>query len=176
MRMNISPENSYLAGLFHDIGKLYANDVIFTSKSPLSPEEYEEVKRHPIDSYQLLKEVNMPEEICTIALLHHEREDGSGYPYSLSEAQISTEVKLMAIVDSFCAINEKRAYRQPLSVKDTIKILSDCKQKYNIELLNRFCKEIIPIYSRTMDEINEVNELYTLVAFKNHIMRNTINT
>lgn len=132
-------ENAYIAGLFHDIGKIYAPDVIFSNKSPLPHEEYELVKRHPVDSYRILKEWGIPEKICEIALFHHERANGSGYPLGLILSDIPDIISLMAIVDSFCAIVERCAYRNPVNIQTAIEILLKDRHQYDWRLLKDYC-------------------------------------
>ena len=158
LKQNI--QHAYIAGLFHDIGKINAPDVIFSGKTPLSPDEYNLVKKHPVDSFRILTEANIPIHICEIALLHHEREDGSGYPYGIRENCIPPEVKLITIVDSFCAIVERRAYRNPVSIQKAMELLCGCSEKYYSDMLNCFLNHIISIYKVALLEIARDGILY----------------
>lgn len=165
--LGINAQQAYIAGLLHDVGKINAPEVIFGSKSPLSPEEYKLVKRHPVDSFNLLKANNFSENICEIALLHHEREDGSGYPYECRYHEIPSEVKLFAIVDSFCAIVERRAYKDPVSVQKAVSILYESSGKYNCEMLNSYFNHLKPVYKITLAEMRR--EKTVLSTFFAHL-------
>lgn len=145
--LKLDSKHAYIAGLLHDVGKIYAPDIIFSEKSPLSHDEYEMVKKHPIDSCYILKAAGIPKDICEIALLHHERADGSGYPYGIINKEMMPEIKLIAIVDSFCALVEKRAYRKPVSIHAALDILLDSKDKYDRRLLKAFCSYIKSVYN-----------------------------
>lgn len=156
--LEFSNKQAFLAGLFHDVGKIKAPDVIFSSKSPLSPEEYDLVRKHPIDSYLYLKACNIPESVCEIALLHHEREDGSGYPFGIGGKDIPPQVKLIAIVDSFCAIIEQRAYRKGVDIRSAFEILRGSSEKYNLEMLYDFLNHAGSIYKVTFQEFSAQSE------------------
>lgn len=153
--LKLDSEQAYIAGLFHDIGKIKAPDVIFSKKSPLSIKEYEMVRMHSKESFNLLKAKNIAENICEIALLHHEREDGSGYPFGISHREIPPEVKLIAIVDSFCAIIERRAYRNPESIQTAMNILYASSIKYDRKLLNSYCDHLELLYKTTLSDMYE---------------------
>lgn len=96
-------------GLVHDIGKTYWPQ-IYDTKYPLDEFDYKFVKFHPEAGYSILKSIKFPEEYSLIALLHHERINGQGYPFSLTN--ISTSVKITSIADSYDAMTSKRAYKK----------------------------------------------------------------
>lgn len=105
-------------GLFHDVGKLLIPKSIINKNDKLSINEFAQMKSHTIEGYNLLKSLNMDEEICNTALLHHERIDGSGYPLQLHGSQInkfSNAAKIVAIVDTYVGMTSKRNYRDAFS-------------------------------------------------------------
>ena len=115
----------YMAGLMHDIGKVYINPDILCKKGKLTKEEYESVKMHPVKGYEMLKGY-LPESVLLLIRDHHKREDNSGYPES--EEASSEWAKILALSDSYDAMISKRVYNHPLTKKDGINELIMCSK------------------------------------------------
>lgn len=98
-----------VASLFHDVGKCFTPDDILKKKDRLEPKEMRAIRHHPIDSGRLLRKY-YNDRIAEIAENHHERMDGSGYPYGLYGDEISMEAKILAVVDAFDAMTTARGY------------------------------------------------------------------
>jgi putative nucleotidyltransferase with HDIG domain len=107
-------ENVYISSLLHDIGKVHTPSEILNKPGKLTVEEYEIVKRHPADGAKMVKDLYY-DGIASIIEQHHERLDGSGYPYGLKGDQISLEARIIAVSDAFDAMTEDRAYRKAFS-------------------------------------------------------------
>lgn len=114
-----------LAGLLHDLGKLRIPDELLEKPGKLTELEYSEVKRHSFDTYNILKDIHGLEEVALWAGQHHERIDGSGYPYRHSHNEISFESRIIATADVFQALAQTRPYRGPLPPADILAILND---------------------------------------------------
>jgi HD-GYP domain-containing protein (c-di-GMP phosphodiesterase class II) len=102
-----------LAGLLHDIGNVKIDSAILEKATKLTPAEFDEVRKHTVLGYQIIK--NMPainEGVKLAALQHHEREDGSGYPLSLKGDKIHIYSKILAIADIFHAMTNERQHRK----------------------------------------------------------------
>jgi len=108
-----------MAGLLHDLGKLRVPDEYLEKTQRLTPEEYTIVQRHSFDTFNILKNIHGLQEVATWAGQHHERVDGSGYPYHLVKRQLSLEARIIAVADVFQALAQKRPYRDALP-KDTV--------------------------------------------------------
>jgi HD-GYP domain-containing protein (c-di-GMP phosphodiesterase class II) len=105
-----------LAGLLHDIGNVKVDPVILAKTKKLTNAEMEEVKKHTVHGYAILKNVpalNDGVKLC--ALQHHEREDGSGYPLGVKGEKIHFYAKIIAIVDIYHAMTSDRIYNTSLS-------------------------------------------------------------
>jgi len=103
-------------GLLHDIGKAFIPPEILNKTGTLTPEEYEIVKRHPVAGYNLIKDNDeISPEIKKAVLMHHERENGTGYPLGASGSQINIYAKIAAIADVYDAITSDRVYRKKLT-------------------------------------------------------------
>ncbi|VAY89578.1 3'3'-cGAMP-specific phosphodiesterase 1 (fragment) [mine drainage metagenome] len=123
-----------LAGLLHDIGKLRLPDALLEKPGKLTLEERAQIKRHSFDTYNILKNIKGMEKISEWAAQHHERMDGSGYPYHLDQSTLSLEARIVAVADVFQALAQKRPYRDPLSPDEIMKIL---KEQVDDEKLDR---------------------------------------
>jgi len=100
------------AGILHDLGKLAVPGAILRKEGPLRDEEWEEMRRHPVVGAQLLRAISAELEPIAVAVeSHHERWDGSGYPYGLAEQAIPLGGRMVAVADVFDSITHRRNYR-----------------------------------------------------------------
>lgn len=105
-------KNLILSGLLHDIGKALIPQRILEKPGPLTTEEMDIIKLHSTQGYHLLGNcIEIPEEVKLGVLQHHEREDGSGYPFGLKGKDISIYAKFVAIADVYDAMTTDRVYR-----------------------------------------------------------------
>lgn len=146
----------YIAGMLHDIGKLYVPAEILTKPAKLNPIEFELVKIHPQKGYETLKSMEYLQDIAEIIYQHHERLDGSGYPRGLKEPEILPEAKILAVADVVEAMLAHRPYRPRLKVEDVFMYLEKEKGKlFDIEVVEALKK----IYNLKIAEItNSSNE------------------
>ncbi|MGV2938523.1 HD-GYP domain-containing protein [Mesobacillus sp. LC4] len=102
-----------LGATLHDIGKARIPASILNKPGRLTQEEYNEMKRHTVYGYRMLKDIpELNERVALIALQHHEREDGGGYPFSLRSEKIDELAKIVAIADVYHAMSSSRVYHQ----------------------------------------------------------------
>lgn len=114
----------YMAGLLHDIGKIHIPAELLMKPSKLSELEFKLIKNHPKIAHDILKEIEFPWPIAEIALQHHERLDGSGYPNGLRAEEIMLEAKILAVADVVEAMLSARPYRPALGMKKALKEIS----------------------------------------------------
>ncbi len=103
------------AALLHDIGMLGVPNTILDKPGPLIGEEWTAIHRHPVLSQAILSRVRAFREIASLAGQHHEKLDGSGYPFHLADEQLSIESRILTVADAFSALMESRPYRQDLT-------------------------------------------------------------
>ncbi len=103
------------AALLHDIGMLGAPNTILDKPGPLTSTERAAIHRHPVLSQEILSRVGAFREISLLAGQHHEKLDGSGYPFRLADEQLSIESRILTVADVFSALMESRPYRQDFS-------------------------------------------------------------
>ena len=109
-----------LAGLLHDIGKVYVADEIINKPSKLDDAEFKEIQKHPAGSAKLLEKLNGFASIKEMAANHHEKWNGKGYPGGLQGEAISVGARILAIADTYDAMTSDRSYRKGLSHETAI--------------------------------------------------------
>ncbi len=138
-----------LGGLLHDTGKALVPDEVLNKPGRLTDEEFEIIKKHPKDGYEILLQTPQVGEIpLDITLHHHERMDGSGYPDKLPGEQISTLAQMAAIVDVYDAITADRCYHKGMSAAEALrKIYEWSKFHFNPQHVQAFmrCVGIFPV-------------------------------
>jgi PAS domain S-box-containing protein/putative nucleotidyltransferase with HDIG domain len=117
-------ETIRIAGIVHDIGKLYVPAEILSKPSKLNDIEMELIKSHPEIGHNILKTVNLPWQISPIVLQHHERLNGSGYPAGLHADKIMIEAKILAVADVTEAMASHRPYRPALGIDIALEEIS----------------------------------------------------
>jgi len=130
-------------GLLHDIGMAKVSETIIKKQGKLNEAEFVKVTMHPIYSYNMLKDFNIPDDVKYGALQHHERIDGSGYPNHLSGSQINDYAKIVAIIDVFGAMIYDRPYREKFAPFGVIKTFErEYLGKLDTEYLMTFLQNI----------------------------------
>ncbi|MBR6159103.1 MAG: HD-GYP domain-containing protein [Lachnospiraceae bacterium] len=144
-----------LGGLLHDIGKLKIPDNIIRKPDKLSPAEYNIIKTHSLQGYNILKDKNIDENVKQCALMHHERCDGSGYPLGLTDDRINSYAKIVAIADVYDAMTAARVYRGPLCPFKVISIFeSEGLQKYDSHYILTFLEHVTTTYMNNRVRLN----------------------
>jgi diguanylate cyclase (GGDEF)-like protein/putative nucleotidyltransferase with HDIG domain len=102
------------ASILHDVGKLAVPDYIISKPGRLTPEEFDKMKIHPIVGAEILERIDFPYPVVPIVRAHHEKWDGSGYPFGLEGEQIPIGARILSAVDCFDALASDRQYRKAL--------------------------------------------------------------
>lgn len=114
-------ETLELAGMLHDVGKVAVHSHILTKPGPLTPEEFDSIRQHPENGYAMLRGIPFLEEPAQLIRQHHERMDGTGYPFGLAGGEILLGARILSIADAYDAMTSARAYRRtPLSAEEAI--------------------------------------------------------
>ncbi|WP_038878751.1 HD-GYP domain-containing protein [Vibrio jasicida] len=137
-------EMIFIAGLVHDIGKLKTPDEILHKEGPLDKQEYTRIKRHTIDTELALHKVFPNAKIAEWASNHHERLDGSGYPYHKTAEALDVPSRIIAVVDVFQALSQDRPYRGRMTLQEIAIIMGEqvdsgklCTEVYQVLWSNR---------------------------------------
>jgi len=117
--LHLTPDDMealHAAALLHDIGKLAVPENIISKPGKLTPEEFEKMKIHPIVGAEILERVQFPYPVVPIVRAHHEKWDGSGYPYGLKNDEIPLGARILSAVDFLDALASDRQYRLALPI------------------------------------------------------------
>lgn len=146
----------YWASLVHDVGKIFVTRAVLNKVSFLTPEEFNEIKKHSEKGEEILKETKGMSEISKIVRYHHERWDGSGYPDGLKGEAIPLESRIIALGDSFDAMTSDRPYRKRMSLEEAYEDIRSYKDTfYEASLVDAFlCKDLEELYHQLKDSEN----------------------
>ena len=114
------------AAYMHDVGMIGIPDSIVNKPTRLTEEEYAIIQRHTLIGADILKDITLIEHVAEVAHYHHERYDGTGYPEGIAGEEIPIEARIVAVADSYDAMNSKRIYRNALEKEKIIEELESC--------------------------------------------------
>ena len=143
-----------ISGYMHDIGKIGIDPGLIEKNGPLTDDEFDLVKLHTYYTGQILSSLSISEwfnEIVTWAQNHHEKADGSGYPYALQEENLDLGCKILAFSDVIAALMEDRPYRKSLSIDTAFEIIRD-------KLAAKISSTMFEIIAQHKQEINDIVE------------------
>jgi len=136
-----------IAGNFHDLGKLVISNSILEKVDKLTEDEFALMKQHTYFTYSILTSIGGIRYIAECAAFHHERLDGSGYPFHLDASKLTTGARIMAVADILTALAEDRPYRKGMEKSEVLKILTKMGKKGFLDRL------IIKVLTENYDEI-----------------------
>ena len=129
-----------IASLLHDLGKLRVPDYILDKPGEYTESDFLIMQRHSYDTYDILKDIHGFEEIALWASQHHERIDGSGYPYRLSNESLPLEIRIIALADVFQALTQNRPHRDKFSAE---KVMGELRQMVQEDKLDKAVLEMV---------------------------------
>ena len=145
--MNLTEEdlkNIQFGSQLHDIGKMVIPDEILHKPGPLTDEEREVMKKHPIYAYEILKDIKFLEKALDIPRYHHEKWDGTGYPEGLKNTDIPLFARIFCVVDVFDAVTSDRPYNAAWPKEKAAEYLKSEKGKhFDPEIVDIFLSKII---------------------------------
>ncbi len=134
------------AAVLHDIGKLAVPEHIISKPGRLTLEEFEKMKIHPVVGAEILEQVEFPYPVVPIVRAHHEKWDGSGYPYGLKSEQIPIGARILAAVDCLDALASDRQYRRALPLDEAMAfVVREAGQSFDptvVEVLQKRYREL----------------------------------
>jgi putative nucleotidyltransferase with HDIG domain len=128
-KMNCSPaeiQTIRWAALLHDIGKVGIRDGILRKTGSLNKKEWQQMRRHPESGAEIVRMAPNMDFVASIILAHHERYDGTGYPYGLQRDMIPFGARILAVADAFSAITDDRPYRLSSTAEEAIQEIIRC--------------------------------------------------
>src|SRR5574344_1880514 len=132
-----------LAGLLHDIGMIGVSEDILNKTEKLTSEEYELIKNHVKDGIKILEDIKQLKDVVEIIKYHHEKYDGSGYPYGIKGEEIPLCSRIIAVADAYDSMVSNRSYRGCLTHEQAIKIIKEQSGKqFDPEVVKAFVSKI----------------------------------
>ena len=152
----------FFASPMHDIGKVGIPDNILLKPGTLTAEEFKTMKSHCEIGYKILKNSGSKDDFFSlaaeIALTHHEKWDGSGYPNGLRGKNIPLSGRITIIADVFDALTNKRVYKSACSIEDSIKIMRD-----EMRPSKAFDQDIFTVFTKNIDEFKAIKEKQIII-------------
>jgi len=139
-------EALHWASLFHDIGKISIPDVILNKPGKLTDEEYDAIKRHPAEGYEVLSHIEQLRDALPGIRHHHEKMDGSGYPDGVEGEQIPLIARVIAVADVYDALTSTRSYRSAMSEEKALGIMREGEGSH-------FDPHVLSVFLEKHDEI-----------------------
>ena len=161
------------SAILHDFGKTKINEKILNKTEPLRNSEFKEIATHPVIAYNYIKEIAfLDNSVSYGVLMHHEREDGSGYPLGIKEDKIHIFAKIIAIADVFDVVNSNRGYKKKKGALEALEIIKEeSLGKLNYEYSNIFLNHIVNYYMGENVLLNNGNVCKIIQVDLNNISR-----
>ena len=129
LKLDVAAQYSiYYAALLHDYGKIGIDDAVLKKPARLTPEEFDHIKLHPKFTFDILSKIDFPPELSDLPMMaasHHERWDGSGYPWGLKGDATPLAGRIIAIADVYDSLTRKRHYRDPMPLDEVLAYLEE---------------------------------------------------
>ena len=140
------------AALLHDIGKLAVPEHIISKPGRLTPEEFEKMKVHPVVGAEILENVRFPYPVVPIVRAHHEKWNGTGYPYGLKGEEIPMGARIIAIADAYDTITSERTYKKTRTPDEAFLELERCGgAQFDPELVRVFVSRLRDLPNPLLD-------------------------
>lgn len=169
MSLNYKREQLKVLGmgaLLHDVGKARVDQNILNKPTKLTKEEFEDMKKHTIKGYEILKRIpKLEPEIANIALFHHERVDGTGYPFETRGDAIPELAKIVSVADVFDALTSDRVYRKKMETYMVADYLHSMKGiQFEEDVVNAFCSNLALYPSGKRVKLTDGRKGYVVIS------------
>ena len=163
---------AFTCGILHDIGKLMIPEEVIHKQGKLTKDEYDQVKMHPIEGYNYIRNLDIDEHIKKTILMHHERYDGTGYPLGTKGDDIDKFARICAIADVYEATTSARKYRGASSPFHVVEIFEkEGLQKYDTHMIMTFLEKIVDNYMLNRVRLTNGMEGEIIYINKNNLSR-----
>lgn len=160
-----------LCGFYYDIGKLQLPYELLWKPGKLTDAEFKIIKTHPVVGYTTVRNQDLNEHVKNAVIMHHERLDGSGYPYHMTGQKIDVYARYMAVIDAYIAMASPRTYRNALTPLQILGNFEKSLDKYDVELLMPIMKRIADAQIGTNVQLNDGSIWEVLIIHPNKFSR-----
>lgn len=137
-------EDAKISGSLHDIGKIMISPETLNKTEKLTDREWEEVRKHPMTGYQILRGVDEYSSLAKVILHHHERMDGKGYPDHLAGEEIPLLSRIITVADAFEAMTASRSYQKTKTLEEAIAELKRCRgTQFDPRIVDVFVEQVL---------------------------------
>ncbi len=131
----------------HDIGKVQIDLSILNKVTKLTKSDWEEIKKHPVVSYEVVKQIDFLRDRATAILYHHERVDGTGYPFGTNGDDLPLFARILCVADSYDAMTTDRPYRKALTLEEA---LLELEKNKGSQFDEKVCDVMIDVLKQTL--------------------------
>ncbi|MCM1044899.1 MAG: HD domain-containing protein [Candidatus Gastranaerophilales bacterium] len=160
-----------LCGFYYDIGKWTLPYDILWKPGKLTDEEFKMVKTHPVIGYNLVRYLDLNEHVKNAIIMHHEKFDGSGYPYHMKGSNIDIFARYIAIIDTYIAMASARTYRDAFTPLQILGNFEKNMAQYDIELLMPLMKRIADAQTGNAVQLSDGSIWEVLIINQNKTSR-----
>ena len=131
----------FRGGLLHDVGKIGIPDAVLHKREPLTEEEWQLMRQHPLLGARILQDIDFLAQAVDVVLFHQERYDGEGYPYGLRGSEIPLLARIFAVADAYDAMTSHRPYREAMSHEEAVaEIVRHSGTQFDPEVVQAFLR------------------------------------
>lgn len=160
-----------LCGFYYDIGKWTLPFDILWKPGKLTDEEFKRVKTHPVIGYNLVRYLDINEHVKNAVIMHHEKIDGSGYPYHMKGNNIDIFARYIAIIDTYIAMASARTYREAFTPLQILGNFEKNLEQYDVELLMPLMKRIADAQTGSAVQLSDGSIWEVLIINQNKTSR-----
>lgn len=160
-----------LCGFYYDIGKLRLPYELLWKPGKLTAEEFKVIQTHPVVGYMMIRDLTLDTHVKNAVVMHHERLDGSGYPYHMRGQKIDIYARYIAIIDAYIAMASPRSYRVALTPLQILGNLQSDMSKFDVELLMPIMKKIADVQIGTRVQTSDGRIWEVLIIHSNQYSR-----
>lgn len=137
----------------HDVGKIAVPERILRKAGPLTPDEFDEMKRHTVKGWRIIQGLSLGQVAENMIHFHHEKWDGSGYPEGLRGEQIPLEARILALADVYDALRQKRVYKPSFSHEKAVQIIEEGNGRHFDPQLVALFRQHQDVFARIYDSL-----------------------
>ena len=163
-----------IAGLLHDIGKSKIPSEILNKPGRLTEEEFALMKQHTLLGYEMLKDGTLPEYILKGVLQHHEKLDGTGYPYGVCGDEINDFARVISIADIYDALVTVRSYKEAFSQRDAVEMIMSMTEGLDISVMRSFLGSVILYPVDSIINLSNGEKAKVVENHSNNVLRPTV--
>ncbi len=161
-----------IAGLLHDMGKSKIPNEILNKPGRLTDEEFEIMKQHSVYSYNILKNnKGLKDNIKMAVLQHHEKINGSGYPFGVDSSKISPFAKILSVVDIYDALVTERPYKSAFSPRDAVEMIMAMTAELDMDAMKSFLGSVILYPVDSIVELSNGEKAKVVENYPDYILR-----